>query len=93
MTNFTFSIDEELHKKMKSHPEVNWTEILRRAIIEHLMKIEEPTQISVKEFRDQLDSETLHKIDSLDINNEIAFYKKAKKLEMDRTKRSASITK
>jgi hypothetical protein len=86
MTNITFSIDKELHKKMKSHPEIKWTEILRRAIVDFLNKMEEPDQISVEELRNQLDAETLHKIDTLDPAKEIEFYEKSKKLESARMK-------
>lgn len=86
MTNITFNIDKELHKKMKLHPEIKWTEILRRAILEYLKKIEEPNKISIKELRDQLDNETLQKIDSLDEDKEIENYEKVRKLESDRMK-------
>lgn len=86
MTNITFSIENDIHKRMKAHPEIKWTEILRQAILEYLTKIEEPNQISVKELRTQLDSEMLHEIDSLDINKEITFYESSKKLESDRMK-------
>jgi len=25
MTNITFSVDDDIHKKMKEHPEIKWT--------------------------------------------------------------------
>jgi len=86
MTNITFSVDKELHKKMKAHPEIKWTEILRRAIMDFLNKVEEPDQISVEELRNQLDAETLHKIDTLNTAKEIELYEKSKKLESVRMK-------
>ncbi|KKM60401.1 hypothetical protein LCGC14_1542160, partial [marine sediment metagenome] len=36
MTNITFSVDDNLHKKMKEHPEIKWTEILRQSIANYL---------------------------------------------------------
>ncbi|MHA1356728.1 MAG: hypothetical protein ACTSRC_01300 [Candidatus Helarchaeota archaeon] len=84
MTNITFSVDIELHKKMKAHPEIKWSEILRRAIIEFLRKIEEPDQISVEKLREQLDNDILYKIDNLNINREIEFYEKTRKMELKR---------
>jgi len=86
MTNITFSVDEDLHKKMKAHPEIKWTEILRKAILEYLSRIEAPDQISITELRNQLDKKTLHEIDSLDIEKEIAFHEKSKDLEIERMK-------
>ena len=86
MTNITFSINKELHKRMKTHPEIKWTEILRRAIMDFLNKMEEPDQISVEELRTQLDAETLRKIDTLDKAKEIEFYEKSKVQESARMK-------
>jgi hypothetical protein len=87
MTNVTFSVDEEIHKKMKFHPEIKWTEILRRAILDYLIKIEETNVISMKELRNQLDEETLSMIESLNENDEITFYEEIKKMEKDRIKK------
>ncbi len=87
MTNITFSVDQDLHRKMKNHPEIKWSEILRRAIIDYLTKIEEPSQISVKDLRNQLDPELLQRIDNMDPEYAGEFYKQAKKVELERTKR------
>ena len=87
MTNITFSVDDDLHKKMKTHPEIKWTEILRNAIVNYLKKIEEPDVITVEELRKNLDIETLQMIDGLNESEEIAFYEKAKKMEKERTKK------
>jgi len=84
MTNITFSVDNDLHKKMKEHPEIKWTEILRQSIINYLKKVEEIDVISVKDFRKRLDPELLKKIKELDDQEEILFYKKAKKMEQER---------
>lgn len=84
MTNITFSVDDDIHKKMKEHPEIKWTEILRQSIINYLKKVEEIDVISVKDFRKRLDPELLKKIKELDDQEEILFYKKAKKMEQER---------
>jgi len=84
MTNITFSVDNDLHKKMKEHPEIKWTEILRQSIINYLKKVEEMDVISIKDFRKRLDPELLKKIKELDEQEEILFYKKAKKMEQER---------
>ena len=40
MVNVTFAVPEELHKVMKKHSEIKWSEIARRALWEHAKKIE-----------------------------------------------------
>ena len=86
MTNITFSVDSELHKKMKEHPEIKWTEILRQSIVSYLKKVEEIDVLSVKDFKERLDQETLMKIDALNDQDEKMFYDRAKKLEEERLK-------
>lgn len=84
MTNITFSVDDDIHKKMKEHPEIKWTEILRQSIINYLKKVEELDVISIKDFRERLDPKLLKKIKELEKKKEISYYKKAKKLEQER---------
>ena len=87
MTNITFSVDDDIHKKMKEHPEIKWTEILRQSIINYLKNMEEIDVISIKDFRERLDPELLQKIEELDQQEEILFYKEAKKMEQERLNR------
>jgi len=39
MTNITVSVPEDLYRRMKEHPEVKWSEVVRRAIKEYLEKM------------------------------------------------------
>ncbi len=39
MTNMTLSIPEDLHREMRSHPEVKWSEVARRAIQRELERL------------------------------------------------------
>ena len=84
MTNITFSVDDDLHKKMKEHPEIKWTEILRQSIINYLKKVEEIDEISIEDFRSRLEPEILKKIDRLDEKSEINYYTQVKKKEHER---------
>ena len=93
MTNITFSIDDDIHKKMKEHPEIKWTEILRQSIIKYLKNVEEIDVISIKDFRERFNPELLHKIEELDELEEILFYKEAKKMEQERLNRLQNIEK
>ncbi|MFH0954840.1 MAG: DUF6290 family protein [Candidatus Micrarchaeota archaeon] len=36
MGNITLAVSEELHEKMKSHPEFKWSEVARKAIEEKI---------------------------------------------------------
>ncbi|HEC37394.1 hypothetical protein LCGC14_2312400 [marine sediment metagenome] len=87
MTNITFSVDDELHKKMKDHPEIKWTEILRQSIANYLKKMEEIDVLSINDFRKRLDPEIQKKIEELNEQDEISFYKEAKKIENERLNR------
>ncbi len=87
MTNITFSVDDDLHKKMKEHPEIKWTEILRQSILNYLTKVEEIDVISIKDFRKRLDPGLLQKIEELDEQDEVIFYEKAKQMEEERLNR------
>jgi hypothetical protein len=40
MVNMTMAIPEQLHKIMKKHPEIKWTEIARQAIEEKAKLLE-----------------------------------------------------
>jgi len=86
MTNITFSVDDDLHKKMKEHPEIKWTAILRQSIVNYLKKVEEIDVLSIIDFKKRLDPVTLKKIDELNEQDENMFYEKAKKLEEERLK-------
>ena len=84
MTNITFSVDDDIHKKMKEYPEVKWTEVLRQSIVSYLKKVEEIDVLTITDFKKRLDPEILKKIDELDEKDETMFYEKAKKMEEER---------
>ena len=45
MTNMTFSIPDEIYKKMKQYPEIKWSQIARNALLKYLEKLELMNQI------------------------------------------------
>lgn len=93
MTNITFSVNDDLHKKMKEHPEIKWTEILRQSIVNYLKKVEEIDVLSIKDFKKRLGPEVLKKIDELNEQDETMFYERAKKLEEERLKQLKELEK
>lgn len=48
MVNVTLSVPEELHKLMKGHPEIKWSEVARQAIWEYVRKLDTLDRIANK---------------------------------------------
>nr|MDO8063512.1 hypothetical protein [Candidatus Freyrarchaeum guaymaensis] len=40
MPNITLSVPKELYERMKKHREIRWSEVVRRAIVEYLERLE-----------------------------------------------------
>jgi predicted translin family RNA/ssDNA-binding protein len=40
MVNVTLAVPEELHRIMKSHPEIKWSEVARQSIREYAEKLQ-----------------------------------------------------
>lgn len=48
MVNITLSIPEDLHKRMKKHSEIRWSEVVRKALAEKVSDLEYMDRISSK---------------------------------------------
>lgn len=48
MVNVTLAVPEELHKVMKRHPEIKWSEVARQAMWEYAKKLELLDEITSK---------------------------------------------
>ena len=48
MVNMTLAIPEELHKKMKTHNDIKWTEVMRNAIEQRVEDLEVMNRIASK---------------------------------------------
>jgi hypothetical protein len=65
MPNMTLSIPEELHKKMKRHTELKWSDIARQAFEKKLNEVELMENILKKSELTEEDAERLgHQIKS-----------------------------
>lgn len=40
MPNITLAVPEELHRKMRAHPEIRWSEVVRRILAKKLEDLE-----------------------------------------------------
>ncbi|MGC8577894.1 MAG: hypothetical protein ACP5M7_07905 [Thermoproteota archaeon] len=41
MANVTLAVPDETYKKMKKYKEIKWSEVIRRAVVEYIRRIEE----------------------------------------------------
>jgi len=48
MVNMTMAIPEQLHKVMKKHAEIKWTEVARQAIEKKVREVEEEKMLWMK---------------------------------------------
>jgi len=48
MPNITLTIPEEIHKLVKKHSEINWSDVVRRTISKEVMKLEVMDKITIK---------------------------------------------
>lgn len=65
MPNLTLAISEDLHKRMKEHSEIRWSEIVRKTISERIDDLELMDKLTKKSKLTQKDvDEIAHKIDS-----------------------------
>ncbi|MFC1775087.1 hypothetical protein ACFLZN_02110 [Nanoarchaeota archaeon] len=48
MSNITLAIPDDLHKKMKKHSEIRWSEVVRKSIAEKIKVLEMLDKITQK---------------------------------------------
>lgn len=46
--NITLTVPPELHRKMKAHPEIKWSEIVRRILAERIRDMERMDAIALR---------------------------------------------
>ncbi|MHA1521382.1 MAG: hypothetical protein ACTSVZ_10515 [Promethearchaeota archaeon] len=54
MANVTYRLPEELHEKIKEHPEIRWGEIVRQALNKKIEEISEHPRLSLKDLEKKL---------------------------------------
>jgi len=65
MPNMTLSIPEELHKKMKRHTELKWSDVARQAFEKKVDEVEFMEKVLSKSKLDERDAERIgHEIKS-----------------------------
>ena len=85
MPNITLSIPDEIYRKMKKYSEIKWSEVVRKAIVDYLKKLEESkTEISTKELLEELSDDFKKCLDELDFEKALEGYKKMRDEEWKR---------
>lgn len=86
-TTFTVRLPKQLAEKMRKHREINWSEVVRRAIEEYLDTIEETrTTVPAEEIIDELKAEGVSQEDlkPLEASEEKRLYEKMVKRKWKR---------
>ena len=84
MAHITLSVPDEVHKEMKRHPEIKWSEIARQSIIEKTLLLKK--SIHSKDLLNLLPLDTKKNIELAEEKSSIKFYKNMKRLEWKRKK-------
>ena len=86
MVNVTVSIPEDLYNKMKKYSEVKWSEVVRKALIEYIgrLEVKERRIVSSDELSEMLKKSQLD-VASIPLDKAIEYYEKARELEWKRS--------
>ena len=86
MVNVTVSIPEDLYNRMKKYSEVKWSEVVRKALVDYIMrlKVMERGVASSDELSEMLKESKLD-VDSVSLDKAVEYYEKARDLEWKRS--------
>jgi len=85
MVNITISISPELSEKMKRHSEVKWSEVVRKAIVNYVDRLEivEGGVVPMKKIAEKLKDSGVD-VSKIDLEKAIKYYEEGRKLEWKR---------
>ncbi|MFQ6052304.1 MAG: hypothetical protein ACE5K4_11530 [Candidatus Hydrothermarchaeota archaeon] len=85
MPNITLAIPEDIYRKMKKYKEIRWSEVVRRAIVEHIKKMEEGGfELTTKEILEDLGEDFRKSLSELSLEKAIEGYEKMRDAEWKR---------
>jgi hypothetical protein len=84
MVHMTLNIPKDLHDRMKSHPEIKWSEVVRRSISEYLIELAD--QVDGQELAKLLKNGIRQTIEELSEEEIRDKYGQAVRVEWDRMK-------
>jgi hypothetical protein len=85
MVNITISIPQELCEKMKRYSEVKWSEVVRKALIEYIGRLEivESGVVPSEKLAAMLRDSNLD-VSCVDLEKAVEYFEKGRKLEWKR---------
>ncbi len=85
MVNITISIPQELCEKMKRYSEVKWSEVVRKALIEYIGRLEivEGGVVSSEKLAAMLRDSNLD-VSCVDLEKAVEYFEKGRKIEWKR---------
>ena len=85
MPNITLSLPDDIYKKMKKYREIRWSEVVRKAIVDYIGKLEESiVETTTKELLDSLGDDFKKSLDELELEKAIKSYEKMRDAEWKR---------
>ncbi|RLI74572.1 hypothetical protein DRO97_05730 [Archaeoglobales archaeon] len=86
MPNITLSLPDDIYKKMKKYSEIKWSEVVRKAIVDYIRKLEESkVELTTKELLEDLGNDFKKSLDELELEKAVEGYKKMRDAEWKRT--------
>jgi Arc/MetJ-type ribon-helix-helix transcriptional regulator len=78
MAKITVSVPQELHDKMKRHPEVRWSEVVRKAVTDYVARLEvvEGAVVPSEKLAAMLKDAGLD-VSNIDLDKAVAYCEKA----------------
>ncbi len=71
-----------MKRKMKKHSEIKWSEVVGKAIVDYLRKLEESgTEVSTNELLEELGDDFKRNLNSLNFERALEGYKKMRDAE------------
>ena len=85
MPDITLSIPEEVYKKMKEHKGIGWTEVVRKAVVDYLYRLEKgKLEVTTEELLEELGSEFAKDLSKISFEEAVEFYEKMRDKEWRR---------
>ena len=84
MPNITFSVSEELYKRMKKFSEIKWSTLYRQIIERYLEKLENPNVEKITELRERVIKKGFS-MEDIPFDKAVEIFKKMRQLEWERT--------
>lgn len=71
LPNVTLSVSEDLHEKMKKHPEIRWSEVVRKSISEKIEDLEVMDKLTKRSKLTQADVDEISSKINRDVFKEL----------------------